>query len=213
MLAYLSSSKIKKIFPTIDDALEQKLQIDIESLHYITYHFYSDIITNILEDHLLKYNLSIHNMILVDTTAGVGGNTISFSKKCNQVHAIEINSNRYCYLINNVKLYNLQNVFFYNDCCLSIFNNLYNKLKKIDIIFIDPPWGGSLYKYKSNITLTLSNIKIEHICNFFLKFNPKLIVLKLPFNYDVSYFKKNIRNNKIIFFKLRSILLAIIDNI
>jgi hypothetical protein len=66
------------------------------------------------------------------------------------------------------------------------------KLQYCDIIFVDPPWGGSGYKTKVNLELNLGDIKIE---TFVLRcFDrtitlcpPKVIALKLPKNYNLKF--------------------------
>jgi hypothetical protein len=82
------------------------------------------------------------------------------------------------------------------------------------VIFIDPPWGGADYKNSDTLTLKLGDITIEDLINNIINkfsnyyenllesiiepsertkiilnnYNNKLIVLKLPKNYDIEYF-------------------------
>ena len=97
-------------------------------------------------------------------------------------------------------MYQLTNIKAYCDDCL----NLIYKFEKQDIIFFDPPWGGSDYKDKKSIRLKLSDTYIEDICRKLLDkketaCTPKIIALKLPKNYDLKYFNdiKNIETKKI----------------
>ena len=83
----------------------------------------------------------LSNITITDAMACVGGNTLSFSNFFNKVIANEINTTRYQYLVHNMKEYNRENIVFYNDNYL----NLMNKLEQ-NIVFIDPPWGGPIYK-------------------------------------------------------------------
>ena len=63
---------------------------------------------------------------------------------------------------------------------------------KQDIIVLDPPWGGPNYFKQYNIKLYLNNIDIGIISNFLFS-KCKILILKVPFNFDFSnYFKNNI---------------------
>ena len=174
--------KIKKrLFPFINDLSKMRqLKIDKESLHYISLREDAQNITNIVKDHfILNDNETFKDLYVTDATAGVGGNTISFGKTFKYVNAVELSFVRYRYLQNNIKIYNLNNVKFYNEDYLNIHDKLYN-----DIVFIDPPWGGKNYKTIPNLKLTLSNIPIEDLC---IKLKTRMIILKLPFNYDFDF--------------------------
>jgi folate-dependent phosphoribosylglycinamide formyltransferase PurN len=94
----------------------------------------------------------------------------------------------------------------------------YNNEKMLDIkpntIFIDPPWGGICYRKNDLLKLTLSDVPIEELVfNIFNKFRTinispldsysnRLVVLKLPKNYDIEnfyhYIKKNIEDKNYI---------------
>jgi len=91
-------------------------------------------------------------------------------------------------LYHNLKEYD--NKFIINENCLDIL-----KIIRYDVIFFDPPWGGSNYKYKNNINLYLDNINIIDIINnlYYYK-NLKFICLKAPFNFNQTF--KTIWNYK-----------------
>ena len=59
-----------------------------------------------------------------------------------------------------------------------------NTSDEFDVYFIDPPWGGPEYKKNNNIELTISNVTMVDL----IKKIPlnKLVVLKLPFNYNIN---------------------------
>ena len=67
------------------------------------------------------------------------------------------------------------------DCIKYIYNDY-------DIYFFEPPWGGPQYKKKDILELYLSNIELKNIIEMIP--NKKLIVLKLPFNYDYNFIKE-----------------------
>ena len=169
---------ITELFPNTDYT---KLQYDTEGLYSITNFNEADNISNLLLDNFTNKNLNI-----LDGTGGLGGNTISFAKYFKNVTSIELNINRYEMLKNNLDVYNLKNVIINN--CDSV-EYLFNNYSKYNIYFFDPPWGGPSYKKKENLTLSMGNNSLLKIADF-LKENTKdkLLVYKLPFNYNFDEF-------------------------
>lgn len=180
------------------------LLLDDVAIYSTTSQSDSNYITNMISKYMLdNYKMMNKDIVITDATGGVGGNTISFGKKFKKVNTVEINKNR-VYLLNiNVSLHSLKNVDIYN----SNYINIFNKLSQ-NIVFIDAPWGGRNYKSKNNVKLTLSNMRIEDICNE-LK-NVKLIVLKVPLNFDFNYFLKNIKYTKINLIKMNKMCIMMI---
>ena len=119
----------------------------------------AEIITSLIEYHINKLELLSQNLIITDSTAGIGGNTISFSKTFKNVNSIEIEKKRFGFLKNNINYYNLNNVNLLNCDYLNILENMIQ-----DIVFMDPPWGGRGYKKKSSLTLKLSGVPLDEIC-------------------------------------------------
>jgi 16S rRNA G966 N2-methylase RsmD len=111
---------------------------------------------------------------------------ISFIKYFKFVIGIEFDKVRYKILKENLEKYSKKN---YQLLCGDATKYPLNSTQSIndDVYFIDPPWGGPEYKNNPNIQLYLSNIKLED----FIKTIPKgkLIILKLPFNYNIDTFK------------------------
>ncbi len=171
---------LKKIFPEPSNGNYNGLKVDEEGLYSITHPKDADIISKTIIEILNKDQLHI-----IDLTAGCGGNMISFIKYFKFVTGIEIDKERFKILKENLDKYSKNNYeLLCGDATKYTFNNNY------DIYFIDPPWGGPDYKNNPNIQLYLSNIKIE---DFILTLpKNKLIVLKLPFNYNIENFKTNI---------------------
>jgi 16S rRNA G966 N2-methylase RsmD len=116
---------------------------------------------------------------IVDANAGMGGNSLFFCKYFKFVYCLEINYKCIYYLEHN--LFQYDNKEIYNIDCLEAL-----KLIKYDCIFFDPPWGGNLYKYKSNLNLYINNIDILKIINS-LYFVCNVIFLKAPLNYNINY--------------------------
>jgi predicted RNA methylase len=144
-----------KIFPFLNNISNKyiinKLKIDNDSIHYITFKKEADIISKIIINHCIKMKLNIPSLTITDATAGVGGNTISFGHYFSKIFSIEIDKKHYIHLINNITLYKLYQVTALCEDSVNILHYLPN-----EIVFIDPPWGGFncyhfsytfLYKY------------------------------------------------------------------
>ncbi len=204
---FLQINKITRIFPYLkNNADYNTIKIDEDSYNYITIKDIADIISKIICNHLINMNINPRRINIADYTAGVGGNALSFSKYFNKVYCIELDELRCKYLDNNLKIYNCDNYEIINGDSLK-FNEERMIKDNIDVIFIDPPWGGSGYKYSENLRIKLGEMYMEElvidIYNKFMKNennnNNKLVVLKLPKNYDIEsfyqYIKKNNENN------------------
>lgn len=195
------------LFPHLNDDLSIKLKIDDDSLRYISTKDIANKITNIIISHLSKNPKEI---IITDATAGVGGNTISFAMYFNLVNSIELDTQRAKYLQNNINIYGLTNVKIYNDDCNKVIPFL-----KQNIVFIDPPWGGTKYKNYKNLRLLLSGIHIPVLCNNIFdpiqtKYPPSMIVLKLPKNYDIKHLFNSIPNCNMFLYELEKMCIIII---
>ena len=134
-------------------------------------------------------------------------NTISFLQNYGNVNSIEIDSDRFSYLKNNIEIYNLsKKIKLYN----ADYTLIYDKLEQ-DIVFIDPPWGGKNYKDNDNIDLKLSDIDLSLICNN-LKDNTNLIVIKVPQNFNFKNFYNNILYKFVHIHKLNKMDIIVIEN-
>jgi len=169
------------LFPPIETT-DNKLQYDEEGIYSITNYIEADYISKFLKTNFINSE----RLNILDGTGGLGGNTFSFSKYFNNVTSIELNSSRYKLLNNNINVYQLKNVKTLN--CDSI-EYLYQNYNNYNIYFFDPPWGGPNYKKKPLITLHLGNKSLIEIA-IYLKENTKdkLLVYKLPFNYNFNEF-------------------------
>lgn len=195
---------IEKIFPHISQ--NEKLKYDQEGLWSITHPTEANKITNLIINFFKnKYNNDIKNNITItDTTAGLGGNTISFSKNFYRVNSIEINSERFEMLKNNMKIYNFKNLKLYNKNFLNIIDDL-----KQDIIFIDPPWGGPDYKLKKQVDIEIEGQELCKIVNN-LYGKCKIVCLKLPKNFNVEDFVNNI-NYSVYKYNIKNLMILIVD--
>lgn len=194
---------LKRIFPDLQNNQYAKLKIDNKSLSYISNKDHARLITKIILEKLEEMKISNNNLTITDATGGTGGNTISFGKSFENVNSVEIDPLRASYLRNNIGLYDLDNV--------RVINDDYTKLNlKQDILFVDPPWGGSSYKEYVNLRLTLGTRSIEEVCNN-VGTDTKLIVLKLPTNYDINYLTGKIIFKKISVVNIKKMLIVLIE--
>ena len=186
----------KLIFPPISEIKVPQLLIDDESIKYITFSSSAQEIINIIMNNLIDLIPSItknldkimKQLVITEMTAGVGGNVLNFAKYFKYVNAIEIDKNRVDFLEKNIKLYGYENVNCYNDNSLKLLLEKDDIVQ--DIVFFDPPWGGSEYKFYSKLRLKFGTDTIENICLKLLeRITTKMIVIKLPLNYDFDYLK------------------------
>jgi 16S rRNA G966 N2-methylase RsmD len=218
---FILTNKIMRIFPQLKNSNNYlKLMIDDESLTYITIREIAELTSKIICHHLIKYNLNPQKVKIIDYTAGVGGNVLSFGKYFSKVYAIEIQKNRYDCLKNNVDVYEYKNVLCINDSSIN-FNNKFLIDVNPNVVFIDPPWGGNNYRETECLRLKLGDVAIEDlVIDIFSKlyehtikndkltievnnkkiyrqniFHNKFVILKLPKNYDIEYFYETIKKN------------------
>lgn len=204
-----------RLFPYLKDKEKAlKLKIDEKSIYYISIREYAAKISNIVKKHLELLEIDSKNAIITDATAGVGGDTISFALHFKYVYAIEIDKLRAEYLTNNVNIYDLKNVKIVNDDCTKILNLIENH----DVIFIDPPWEPNDESYKNQVKLRLPLSfyeSIEAYCNrlmdpTYMKKVPKIIVLKLPKNYDMLHFYKTVKHKNVYYYDLRKMVILVV---
>ncbi len=209
------NNKISRIFPILKNFNNfSKIKIDNDSFSYITIREIAEIISKIICYHLLEYNLNPQKSIIVDYTAGVGGNVLSFGKFFKYIYAIELDEIRAKYLENNINVYGYKNINVINKCALEFNDNDLITLNP-NIIFVDPPWGGTNYKNNENLMLSLGTKRLEELVIDIVKkyseyyteivnknpkeknnnYNNKFIILKLPKNYNIEYFYYYIKSN------------------
>jgi tRNA/tmRNA/rRNA uracil-C5-methylase (TrmA/RlmC/RlmD family) len=169
-----------KLFPWKQGVNRNNLHIDYECVSYITLPRDSEKIVKLISEKMEKYKKK-EDITIVDSTACVGGDTISFCHNFGIVIPIEIDSNRYKDLLHNINLYNIQNAFPINGNCLEKIPEIEIN---IDVIFIDPPWGGSDYKLQDKLDIKMDDKDLDQIITSLFIKNVKLVVLKLPKNYN-----------------------------
>jgi hypothetical protein len=189
------SKIINYLFPNQKGINKSNLKLFNVSVYSITQPIeaskISDRIKNIFSS-FFKYSYSDINMLsITDGTANVGGNTINFSYNFNKVNTIEIDKNVFYILKHNcINVYHRKNIFFYQGDCRIVVPTL-----KQDIIFIDPPWEGLMYKAYDKLHLYLGQEDIfEIVKKWYIGKLAKLYVIKCPANLDFELFIKEFGN-------------------
>jgi RNA recognition motif-containing protein len=178
-----------KLFDTIDSESRDKLLLDEVAEYSVTPISLANLMSKMIINVLDKSNSDIKEMQyplkIVDGTACVVGNTISFAKYFAQVAAVEIDQDRFAMLKNNVQdVLSLKNVdLIHGDISKMISTE---RFSSFDCMFIDPPWGGPDYKKHSKLQLHLGELSIPEFCALIFRSSKsiKLICSKLPNNYD-----------------------------
>lgn len=127
--------------------------------------------------------------LIVDATAGVGGQTISIASYFNSVIALEVDSERYKMLQYNLDLFHITNVKTIND-------HYQNHLTIASTVtFLDLPWGSDYKKYSiGSLRLSLpgyASISMENLINKLYGYT-QYCVIKIPYNYDLDYLFKQV---------------------
>lgn len=170
---------INNLFPDTDYS---KIQYDLEGLYSITNPIEAEQTSNII-----KLNFTNSCLLnIFDGTGGLGGNTINFSNNFKSVTTCELNKERYNMLLNNINQYNLKNVTTFNTNSVYFLFDNYNNY---DVYFFDPPWGGPTYKNHKKLSLKMDSLSLLEIAQYLKnKTNNKLLIYKIPFNYDINEF-------------------------
>lgn len=177
----------EKIFP-------KKKGINIKNYQLSNIGYYSIIlpkdserIANIIKSYFDS------NIVVTDATSNMGGVVMKLSDYF-KVNAVEINNKHFEILKNNVNNYGSKHkVNFYCNDYLDIIDEL-----KQDVVFFDPPWGGTDYRKEKNIDLKLDNISISKIVEYILENNlARLIVVRVPINYKIIKLVKLVEKSDI----------------
>lgn len=203
----LSSStyraKVKKLFPDVAVALRSQLLLDDVAIYSATDQRTADIMSNII----LQYTPA--SSTIVDATASSAGNTLSFAKFFDRVIAIERNPCRFENLKHNARVMGKENIHFI--CADSLNVLLPSKFRPgtavvhptfplsayrhseapLDVIFMDPPWGGPAYRRSPKISLFISQVPLACIIKELANNQvARIVAIKVPNNFDMTEFVK-----------------------
>lgn len=102
---------------------------------------------------------------VIDTYCGIGTIGIIASKHAKKVIGVELNKDAVKDAIQNAKINNISNTFFYNADSGDFMVDLANQNQKIDVVFMDPPRSGSDEKFLSSLTKLMPKTIIYVSCN------------------------------------------------
>ena len=182
---------------------DKKLLITNIGKYSITKPLQGKWIKSILIEFFKVKKLNTKFLSIIDANAGIGGDTIYFSKYFKNVYSIEKNNIHFDVLTNNIKALNLKNVDLYEGNFMNIINNKDNNLlNNKNILYMDPPWGGPEYKKQKYIDLDIEldepnekklnmviNELYPHFNVIFLKAPINIIIDKSTFLYKNIFFK------------------------
>jgi hypothetical protein len=127
---------------------------------------------------------------ITDGCACCGSNLISFAfcGKFRCVSAVELDPDHFIVLCDNfLKLETMRKIEVLPEIWLGSYLDHMTKLKQ-DVVFLDPPWGGSDYKNQRLLSLYLGKRHladiIHDLCDNAGVSGTRYIVLKLPLNFD-----------------------------
>ncbi|KAG9101760.1 hypothetical protein FRC06_002670 [Ceratobasidium sp. 370] len=87
---------------------------------------------------------------VIDAFCGVGGNAIAFAQTCERVIALDISPIRLAIAKHNAAIYGVADRIEFILCDYISFANSFSSLPKsqqrrVDVVFLSPPWGGPSY--------------------------------------------------------------------
>jgi predicted RNA methylase len=193
---------IKFMFPDFGvGKCEQLVKNNLKITHDGVYSITSPRVMRILIGEIKRLMGKVGNLVVTDATANCGGSVIAFAREFKHVNAVEISSDTMDVLKYNIGVYGAANVSFVESDYTKVMCDLTQ-----DIIMIDPPWGGRGYDTKSGIRLRLGDQTLLDIVKT-VHTRAQLVILKLPYNYDLSEFI-DFKFNKI---KIGNVLLIFIN--
>lgn len=179
------------------DIAIKNFKLNAEGAFSITKPHESLQIIKIIENFIRVYEKTdyvLNKKIITDATACMGGDLVRFSKHFRMVNGVEILEENFLLLQQNCCDFNCQNVNIYFQDYIEIC-----ELLKQDIIYIDPPWGGTDYKSKEMIHLKMGNMELWELLKLITnKKLSKYIFIKVPsnvcmdnINYDAIHIVQN----------------------
>lgn len=167
-----------EVFPLRDGIDYTKLKLSEEGEYSITRRRDAERILQIMS----KTIGDLKSKTITDATACNGGDAIHFALNFKFVNAIELKSDNFKILQDNILVYDLKNIITHCGDCIKLFN------WKTDVLFVDPPWGGPMYKDSELLELYLSEKRLDVWLEEILlrKIRPNYIFLKLPQNYNFN---------------------------
>lgn len=150
--------------------------------------------TKITTDIIKKYFPNREIKTIIDTTAHIGCDSVNFYLRFNAtVICLENDELTYNQLEKNLETFNNGNTSLHAVFCNCLSYMEYNA-QPVDFVYIDPPWG-SFFKRTRPVMLYLKNKDqkvwlYDFVYNIFKKKITKIIVIKVPPNFNFGLFKE-----------------------
>jgi tRNA G37 N-methylase Trm5 len=169
---------MEDMFPRLAGVDYSKLKVTEEGSYSITRRRDADQIIHIIKNTVSDYEIKS----ITDATGCIGGDTLNFATMFEKVHSIELNTDNFEALKNNVGVYGFTNISLYHGDCTEVYK------WASDVLYIDPPWGGPNYRTIQNLNLYLGNIRLDDWLEDILSgpYRPSHIFLKVPLNYNTK---------------------------
>lgn len=141
---------------------------------------------------------SLKGKTIADLTGNVGGDTIMFGLNFKHVDSYEWTPENFDVLKHNVGVYDLKNVTLHQGDSTELFH------KHVDVLYMDPPWGGPDYKEKKELDLIMGKKSVSEYLKGVTEseWKPRYIFIKVPANFAFDSLKI-LPVKKILKFKIR----------
>lgn len=166
---------LSRMFPRKNGLDYSKLKMTPEGQYSITKPRDGEHIIKVMSDALG----TLEDKTIADLTGNVGGDTIRFGMHFKHVDSYELNEENFAALKNNVEVYGLKNITLHRGDSTALFK------KKVDVVYIDAPWGGPDYKEKTELDLFLGDVRVD----VFAKKLKQTVFMKVPNNYNFGRFE------------------------
>ena len=183
------SKRLKRLFPL---HIRNVVNFDAQGLYSTTEYEIAQSMTGILVNAcVLHTGHRACSSDIVDGTAGIGGNSISFANLFRAVNAFELDYGRWMLLHKNIGRLGLGSAV---SCVHGNFLT-YQEVglfRDTRVFFLDPPWGGLSYKRKAQLRLHLSGVPLHEVVNRMLSDDASICGLKVPYNFALGHFSENL---------------------
>ncbi|KAH7339656.1 RNA cap guanine-N2 methyltransferase-domain-containing protein [Rhizoctonia solani] len=97
---------------------------------------------------------------VIDAFCGVGGNAIAFAQSCERVIALDVSPTRLAIARHNANIYGVADrIEFILGDYVSFARSLASLGRRVDTVFLSPPWGGPSYISGSTDTAPITDSK------------------------------------------------------
>ncbi len=185
---------IKIMFPYKEGLEWDELKVNKEATYSSSQIHGAKMIIDIMK----SYFGGRDDLVVTDGTSNIGTDAISLAldPKIKKVNAVELIDKNCKLLKHNVGVYGLEDkIDIYCADFLEQIGKLSSKMD-IDIIYVDPPWGGVDYSKQDKMNLFLGDKEIAQVILDHLD-KTKIFVIKVPNNFDFNNFMKKVRPDQV----------------